>query len=62
MYAAPKITPKLAIAATKKLFLNVPIKIKNSPIKPVVPGKPKDPKTNTINKIEYFGITFTKPP
>ena len=50
MYAAPKITPKLAIAATKKLFLNVPIKIKNSPIKPVVPGKPKDPKTNTINK------------
>ena len=41
MYAAPKITPKLAITATKKLSLNAPIKIKNSPIKPLVPGNPK---------------------
>ena len=38
MYAAPRITPKLAITATKKLYLKTPIKIKNSPINPLVPG------------------------
>ncbi len=32
MYAAPKITPTLAITATKKLSLKAPINIKNSPI------------------------------
>ena len=32
IYAAPKITPKLAIIATRIFFSNAPIKIKNSPI------------------------------
>ena len=62
MYAAPKITPILAITATKKLSLKAPINIKNSPIKPLVPGKPRDAKANNINSIEYFGITETSPP
>ena len=62
MYAAPKITPILAIIATKKLSLNAPIKIKNSPIKPLVPGNPNAAKVNSINNIEYFGITETRPP
>ena len=48
--------------ATKKLSLNAPIKIKNSPIKPLVPGNPNAAKVNIINKIEYFGIILTSPP
>ena len=60
--AAPKITPILAITATKKLSLKAPINIKNSPIKPLVPGKPSDAKANNMNSIEYFGITETSPP
>ena len=62
MYAAPRITPRLAITATKKLSLKTPIKIKNSPMKPLVPGKPSAAKVNNINKIEYFGIMVTIPP
>ena len=55
-------TPKLAIVATKKFFLKVPIKIKNSPINPLVPGKPIAPRVNIINTIAYFGIIETMPP
>ena len=55
-------TPKLAITATKKLSLNAPIKIKNSPIKPLVPGNPNAARVNNINRIEYLGITETRPP
>ena len=43
----------LAITATKKLSLNAPIKIKNSPIKPLVPGKPNEAKANNMNNTEY---------
>ena len=56
------ITPKLAITATKKLSLNAAIKIKNSPTKPLVPGKPNAASVNNINKTEYFGIILTIPP
>ena len=62
IYAAPRITPKLAITATKKLSLKAAIKIKNSPIKPLVPGKPRAAKVNNINKTEYFGMIVTIPP
>ncbi len=62
IYAAPKITPKLAIIATRIFFSNAPIKIKNSPIKPVVPGSPRAPSVNTIKTIAYLGIMETKPP
>ena len=60
--AVPRITPKLAKTATKKLSLNTPIKIKNSPIKPLVQGKPRAASVNNMNKIEYFGIMVTIPP
>ena len=60
--AAPMITPKLDITATKKFSLNAPIKIKNSPTKPLVPGKPKAAKVNIINKTEYLGTILTIPP
>ena len=62
IYAAPIITPKLAITATKKLSLNAPIKIKNSPTNPLVPGRPKAANVNNINKTEYLGIILTIPP
>ena len=52
----------LAITATKKLSLKAPIKIKNSPINPLVPGNPNAANVNNINKIEYFGIIETIPP
>ena len=55
-------THMLAITATKKLSLNAPIKIRNSPTKPLVPGKPNEAKTNTINKTEYLGTIVTIPP
>ena len=62
MYAAPRITPKLAITATKKLSLKTPINIKNSPIKPLVPGKPRAARVNNMNKTEYFGMIVIIPP
>ena len=37
------------------LILNVPNNTKNSPIKPVVPGRPNAPRTNIINIKEKFG-------
>ena len=39
--------------ATKKLT-NAPTKTRNSPTKPLVPGKPKVPKTNIIKINEYL--------
>ena len=62
MYAAPIITPRLAKTATKKLSLNAPIKIKNSPTKPLVPGRPRAANVNIIKRIEYFGTIVTIPP
>ena len=62
MYAAPIITPKLANTAIKKLSLKAAINIKNSPIKPLVPGRPSAANVNSINKTEYFGTILTIPP
>ena len=55
-------TPKLAKIAVITLFLNVPIKTKNSPKKPLVPGKPSAPSVNTTKSKEYLGKKFTTPP
>ena len=55
-------TPKLAITATKKLSLKAAINIKNSPTKPLVPGRPRAAKVNSINNTEYFGTKLTIPP
>ena len=52
----------LSIYYKKKITFKKPIKIKNSPTKPLVPGKPKAAKVNSMNKIEYFGIILTIPP
>ena len=46
---------------SEKIFLHfcdlneIPVKTKNSPRNPVVPGKPSAAKTNTKNKNEYLG-------
>ena len=48
----------LNISAVKK----TPIKIKNSPTNPLVPGNPIAPNVKIINKTAYLGITDTKPP
>ena len=50
------------IVATKKLFLKAPISIKNSPTKPLVPGKPIAASVNIINNTAYLGIKDTTPP
>ncbi len=38
--AAEKITPEAATAATQVFFWKTPISVRNSPIKPEVPGRP----------------------
>ena len=39
----------------------VDIMTKNSPTKPLVPGRPTDESIKTIKKNEYLGITFVTP-
>ena len=62
IYAAPMITPKLANTATKKLSLKAAIKIRNSPINPVVPGKWSAASVNMMNRTAYYGTILTIPP
>ena len=45
MYDAAKITPVEAIKAMVVFFPNTDNRVKYSPTKPEVPGKPIDPKT-----------------
>ena len=47
-YAADKITPDVAKSATQVLTLKIPTKVKNSPTKPDVPGKPTFAKVKNI--------------
>ena len=53
---------KQAKKDTKWLILKIPTKIKNSPTKPVVPGKEIAPKQKTIKKTEKIGIFIHIPP
>ena len=43
----------------KYLLLKVPTKTKNSPTKPLVPGRPNVAKTKTIKRKEYLGNICT---
>ncbi len=50
MYEAASITPKADINATIVFLLYAASKVKNSPTKPEVPGKPIEPNVNIKKK------------
>ena len=43
-------------------FWKIPIKIKISPTKPLVPGKPNAANVKIVNITANLGVIFTKPP
>ena len=50
-------------SSAKSLFiLNTPSKLKNSPTKPIVSGKPILASVAIKNISAYFGITLARPP
>ena len=61
-YAAPKIIPSAANVATKLFLWKAPTKIRNSPIKLLVPGKLILAKVKKKKMVEKFGMVLTKPP
>ena len=62
MYVAAKITPKDDKKATSVLLLNTDTSVKNSPIKPDVPGNPIAPREKIKKKTENLGILWPSPP
>lgn len=60
--AAERTTPNVAPNATQVLTWKTPTKIKNSPTKPDVPGRPTLAIVNTIKITAYFGMRSTRPP
>ena len=61
-YAAPKIIPSAANVATKLFLWKAPTKMRNSPIKLLVPGKLILAKVKKKKMVEKFGMVLTKPP
>ena len=61
-YIADKITPVAAKIAAIFEILKVAITIKNSPMKPLVPGKATFAIVKIIKNIAKFGIIETRPP
>lgn len=61
-YAAPKIIPSAANVATKLFLWKAPTKMRNSPIKLLVPGKLILAKVKKKKIVEKFGMVLTKPP
>ena len=49
MYMAPRTTPVAVSAATQVLTWKMPSRIRNSPMKPPVPGRPTEASMNTMN-------------
>ena len=58
MYDAAKITPVEAIKAMVVFFPNTDNRVKYSPTKPEVPGKPIDPKTKIRNKLKILALLY----
>ena len=54
--------PVVARNATQVLTWNAPISDRNSPTKPLVPGRPTEASMNTMNTAAYFGMLLTRPP
>ena len=61
-YTAERITPLAAKKAKILLNEKIAIMVKNSPTKPLVPGKPILARVKTIKNKANFGITETTPP
>ena len=61
-YAAPKIIPSAANVAIKLFFWKAPTKMRNSPIKLLVPGELILAKVEEKKMVERFGMVLTEPP
>jgi len=61
-YAAPRIIPSAANAATKLLIWKAPTKMGNSPIKLLVPGGLILARVEKKEMVEEFGMVLTEPP
>ena len=61
-YIADKITPIAAKIATGFETLKAAITVKNSPTKPLVPGRATFAIVKIIKNIAKFGIIDTRPP
>ena len=74
MYTAPRMTPvaartestcprgRLPQLPSGVVEVKVPMRMRNSPMKPLVPGKPIDESTTTRNTAERAGATRATPP
>src|SRR5581483_7697119 len=67
MYTAPRITPVAAntargIAPEITRELNVPLRMRNSPTNPFVPGSPIDDSVTARNVAAIAGVTAASPP
>ncbi|KJU86028.1 hypothetical protein MBAV_001778 [Candidatus Magnetobacterium bavaricum] len=56
------IMPLDATIAANGLLAKPPTRMRNSPIKPLVPGRPIEANVKTINRAENTGITPASPP
>ncbi|KAF9588641.1 hypothetical protein IFM89_014179 [Coptis chinensis] len=61
-YAAPKIIPSVANVATKLFLWEAPTKMRNFPIKLLVPGELILAKVEKKEMVERFGMVLTEPP
>ncbi|KAL8096779.1 hypothetical protein AgCh_037657 [Apium graveolens] len=61
-YAAPKIIPSAANVATKLFLWKAPTKMRNSPIKLLVPGELILAKVEEKKMVGRFGMVLTEPP
>ena len=52
----------VASVATQVLILKVPIRLRNSPTKPEVPGSPTLASVNTMKQKAYSGMRSASPP
>ncbi|KJU83643.1 hypothetical protein MBAV_004163 [Candidatus Magnetobacterium bavaricum] len=59
---APMIMPLDATIAAVGLLAKAPSRMRNSPMKPLVPGRPMEANVKTMNRAENIGITPASPP
>ena len=54
--------PLVAMTASGRLTWKAPTRIRNSPTKPLSPGRPMDEKVTIRKSTESAGTTFQRPP
>jgi len=73
MYRAPSTTPDTATTASTngqacpawysgQAAVKAPSRTRNSPVKPLVVGRPTEASVSTMKKTEYTGSSLARPP